>query len=134
MPDESWADVSVYGFYKWGTTALFDMHIFNLDAGSYLRQTSTKALSTAEKEKKDQYLQPCLERRRYFTPKVYYTAGIPGTDAVAAQQHLASLLSNNMKREYSKMCGFVRDHMSLVIVRSNTLILCGTRDKEMYIR
>ena len=28
VPDESWADVSVHGFWKWGTTALFDMQIF----------------------------------------------------------------------------------------------------------
>ena len=25
VPDESWADVSVHGFWKWGTTDLFDM-------------------------------------------------------------------------------------------------------------
>ena len=31
------------------------------------------------------------------------------------------------------MCGFVRARMSLSIVRSNTLILQGARDKETYI-
>ena len=36
VPDESKIDVSVYGFWKCGTTALFDMIIVNLDAGSYL--------------------------------------------------------------------------------------------------
>ena len=64
VPDESWADLSVHGFWKWGTSDLFDMCIFNLDADSYLRQTSAKALATAEKKKKDKYLQPGLERRR----------------------------------------------------------------------
>ena len=49
VPDESQADVSVHGFWKWGTTALFYMLIVNLDAVSYLRQTSAKALATAEK-------------------------------------------------------------------------------------
>ena len=48
MPDESRADVYVHGLWKWGTTALFDMIIFNLDAGSYLCQTSAKALETME--------------------------------------------------------------------------------------
>ena len=55
-------DVSVHGFWKWGTTALFDMRIVNLDAGSFLRQMPAKALATAEKKKKGNYLQPCLER------------------------------------------------------------------------
>ena len=61
MTDESWADVSIHGFWKWGTTALFEIRIVNLDVSFYLYQTSVKALSTAEKEKKDKYLYPCLE-------------------------------------------------------------------------
>ena len=32
------------------------------------------------------------------------------------------------------MCGFVRARMSLAVVRSNTLLLCGARDKYAYIR
>ena len=89
VPDESWVDVSVHRFWKWGTTALFDMQIVNLDTGSYLRQTSAKALGTAEKEKKDKYLQPCLERQHSFTPMVYSTDGITGTEATSAHICLA---------------------------------------------
>ena len=63
-------DVSVHGFWKWGTTALFDMQIFTLDAVSYLRQASVKALTAAEKDKKYKYLQTWLECRRSFTPMV----------------------------------------------------------------
>ena len=47
---------------------MFDIRIVNLDSGSYLRMTPEKALAKAEKEKKDLYLQACLERRRTFTP------------------------------------------------------------------
>ena len=49
---ESSADVSAYGFWKRGTTTMFVIRIFNLDAGSYLRMTPEKALAKAEKEKK----------------------------------------------------------------------------------
>ena len=49
MPDELRVDLSVRGFWKWGTSALFDIKIDNLDAGSYLCQTSVKALSMSEK-------------------------------------------------------------------------------------
>ena len=34
VPDESQLDVSVHGFLKWGTSALFDMQIIKLDTGS----------------------------------------------------------------------------------------------------
>ena len=110
------------------------MQISNLNVGSYLCQTSSKALATAEKEKKDNYLLPCLYCRGYFNPMMYSSNRISGTEAVSAQQHLASLLSNNLKQEYSEMCVFVRARMSLAIMRSNTLILRGARYKEVYIR
>ena len=59
--------------------------------------------------------------------------GIPGMEAVVEQRRLALLLSNNLKWEYLEMCGFVSDCMSLEIVRSDTLIISGSRDREAYI-
>ena len=45
---ESRADISAHGFWKRGTTAMFDIIIVNLNAGSYLRMTLEKALAKAE--------------------------------------------------------------------------------------
>ena len=39
------------------------------------------------------------------------------------------LLGYKLKREYSEMCGFMRVRMSLAIVRSNSLLLHGPRNK-----
>ena len=128
VPDESQADVSVHGFWNWGTSALFDKQIFNLYAGSYVRQTSTYYLVTTKKGVKDKYLQTCLERRRSFTPMVYSADGIPKTEDITEQRRLAPLLSNKLKREYLEMCGFVRARMSLAIVRSNILLLYISRE------
>ena len=44
VPAESRAEVSAHGFWKQGTTAMFDIRIVNLDAASYLRMTPEKAL------------------------------------------------------------------------------------------
>ena len=46
------AYLSAHSFWKWGITALFDIQIVNLDAGSYLCQTSAKALAMGGKDKK----------------------------------------------------------------------------------
>ena len=108
---------------------MFDIRIFNLDTVSYLCMTPKKALAKAEKEKKDLYLQACLERRRTFTPMVYSTDGIPGAKALAAQKRLAALLSYKLRRKYFEMCGFVQARMSLAIVRSNSLLLRGPHEK-----
>ena len=76
---------------------MFDIRIVNLDAGSYLHTTPEKALAKAESEKKDLYLQACLERRRTFNPMVFYTDRIPIVEALAAQKRLATLLSYKLK-------------------------------------
>ena len=91
--------------------------------------TPGKVLAKADKEKNGLYLQDCLEHRRNFTHMVYSADGIPGVEALAVLKRLAALLSYKLKREYSEMCGFVRARMSLAIVRSNSLLLCGPREK-----
>ena len=55
--------------------------------------TPEKALEMAEKENKGLYLQSFMERRGTFTPMVYSADGIPGAEAMAAQNRLAALLN-----------------------------------------
>ena len=88
--------------------------------------------SCAGRKKKDLYLQACLEQT--FNPMVYSVDGIPAAEALAVQKRLAALLSYKLKWEYSEMCSFVRERMSLAIVRSNSLLLCGSCDKGARIR
>ena len=113
---------------------MLEIRIVNLDAGSYLRITPEKALAKGEKEKKYLYLQACLERRSTCNRTVYSADGIPSAKALVAQKMLAALLSYKLKREYLEMCGFVRVRMSLVIVRSNSLLLHSPCDKGARIR
>ena len=133
VTDKSHVEVSIHGVWKWGTTALFDMRVVNLDVVSYLHQTSSNALATVKKEKNYRYLLPCLECRRSFTPMVNSEDEIPVTKAIVAKQRLSLLLSNKLKQEYLEMYGFVRACMSLVIVISNTLLLRDARNKDAYI-
>ena len=134
VPAESRADVSAQGFWKQGTTAMSDIRIFNLDAGSYLHMIPENALAKSEKEEKEFYLQACLEHRRNFTPMIYSTDRIPRAEDLTAQRALAALLSYKLKQEYSEMCGFVRARMSLAIVRSNILLLRVPQEKGLRTR
>ena len=61
--------------------------------------TPEKALAKAEKEKKDLYLQACLDSRSTFTPMVYSADGIPVVEALATQKKLVSLISFKLKQE-----------------------------------
>ena len=43
-PEEMWDYISSHGFWKRGTTTMFDMRIVNLDARSYVKMMHEKAL------------------------------------------------------------------------------------------
>ena len=61
---------------------------------------------------------------------MFYSADIiPGAEALDTQKILAALLSYKLNQEYSDMCVFVKARMSLVIVRSNSLLLHDPRNK-----
>ena len=77
---------------------MFNIRIFNLNAGSYLRMTLEKVLAKSEKEKKDLCLQACLERRSTFTPLVYSADQIPVAEDLSTQKRLPALLSYKLKQ------------------------------------
>ena len=65
---------------------------------------------------------------------VYSADGIPGAEALAAQNRLDAQLSYKLKQEYYQIYGFVGARMSLAIVRYNNLLLRRPCDKGTRIR
>ena len=65
---------------------------------------------------------------------VYSADGIPKAEDLSAKKRLATLLIHKLNQEYSEMWGFVRARMSLEMVRSNSQLLRGPRDKGVHIR
>ncbi len=92
------------------------------------KQDPHKVLARHEKEKKDKYVEPCLARRRTFTPLVFSVDGLRGAEASAASKKLASRLSAKWKRAYSEVCGFVRSRLAITLVRTTSQCLRGARD------
>jgi hypothetical protein len=128
VPPESRGDVSAHGFWKRGTTAIFDVRITDTDAPTYRNQDPVKVLASHEKLKKDKYLDKCLERRRQFTPLVFSVDGLRGREADAAAKRLAALLAAKWNRAYSDVCNYVRSRLAIALVRSTSMCLRGARD------
>jgi hypothetical protein len=128
LPPDLCGNVAAHGFWKRGTMAIFDIRVTHTDAPSARGLDPAKILKRHEKEKRDKYLEPCLARRRHFTPLVFSVDGLRGTEAQAASKWLASRLSTKWKRTYSEVCGFVRSRLSVALARSTSLCLRSARD------
>ena len=128
LPPESRGDISAHGFWKKGHTTIFDIRITDTDAPTYRGTDPKLILQKHEKEKKDKYSQPCLDRRRHFTPLVFSVDGMRGAEATAASRRLAQLLSAKWKRNYSDVCSFVRSRLSVALARAASQCLRGARD------
>ena len=61
--DEARGDVLVHGLWKRGEDCVLDIRVTDTDAKSYSSSSSAKVLEKAAKQKKDKYLDACIERR-----------------------------------------------------------------------
>ena len=80
------------------------------------------------------YKEACLERRRDFTPLCFTADGMPGREALNAMRQLGTHLAEKWERQRSQMVFYVRTRMSLALVRANSLLLRGSRDRQHRIR
>ena len=60
---------------------------------------------------------------------VYSVEGIPGREARNAERNLATLLAAKWRRPRARMVFYVRVRMALAVVRANSLLFRGSRDR-----
>ena len=128
VENEIRGDLAVHGFWKRGTTAIFDIRVTDLDNPSQRGLEPSRVLARHEAEKKRKYSHHCERQRRHFTPLVFSVDGLLGKECAAAQKCLASKLASKWKRTYSEVCGFVRSRMSIALVRSASRCLRWDRN------
>ena len=104
--------------------------VSDAEGRSYCNMDPAKALLKCEKLKKDKHLRACLERRRSFTPICYSVDGMAGRETRAAEKQLARLLADKWERTYSQMAGYVRARMAIAVVRSQSRLLRGSRERR----
>ena len=119
----------VHSFYRCGRKFTFDVHVTGMFCHSNWNTDPIIVLKRHEKEKKDKYPDICLERRMDFCPLIYSVDRIPGRDVKAAEKQLAETLSEKWNRLYSQMVYYVRVRMLAAVVRSNSLLICGSCER-----
>eukprot|EP00956_Cyclotella_meneghiniana_P033352 scaffold95206_cov68-Cyclotella_meneghiniana.AAC.1 len=130
LANENRGDIVVDGFWKPGRRCIFDVRLTDTECRTTRNQEPGKVLDKCEKLKKEKHLAPCLAMRRDFTPLVYSVDGMAGRETKQAERRVASLLAHKWKKEYSEMVGYVRARMALAVVRSNSLLMRGSRRKR----
>ena len=120
---EARGDVLVHDLWEGGSWCVLDIRITDTDAPSYKHISSAKVLERAAKAKKAKYLQPCLDRRRNFTPLVYSVDGMACNEAMAFEKQIACLLAEKWDQLYSDMLDYIRGRMGTAIIRTNTVLL-----------
>ena len=73
---EERGDVLIRGFWQNGTDCIIDVRIADTDSKSYRAKAPMKVLEAHEREKKNKYLEACLEQRRHFPPFVVSADGL----------------------------------------------------------
>ncbi len=127
---EEWEDANCHGFWERSRMTIFDMRNTDTGARSYRKKEFAKVLEQHKKEKKDKYLQNCLEMRKDFTPMVYSVDGIAGGEVQNAEKRLATHLAGKWNRDYSQMVYYVRVRMAIAMVQANSLLICGCWDQQ----
>ena len=88
-----------------------------------------KVLVQQEEEKKSQYLHPCLEMQKDFTPLVYSVDGIAGREAKNAEKRLAYHLLKKWHKQLPQMVYYIRIRMAIAVVCAHSLLIRGSRDQ-----
>ncbi len=68
--------------------------------------------------------------RKDFMPMVYSVDGIAGRKAQNAEKRLATHLASKWKHEYSQMVYYVRVRTAIAVVRADSLLIHGSRDRQ----
>ena len=100
--------------------SIIDIRITYPEANSNRNSTVEKVLEKQEKEKKKKYLQPCLERRRHFTPFVTTTDGLMGKEAQKFVARLATRLAEKWRNPYSQVMAYLQGRLFIAILRGTS--------------
>ena len=92
-----------------------------------MNQTAANILLSRQQTKKEKYLGLCHLQRAHFTPFALSTSGQFAPEAYALLTRLAQLLSEKWTRTMAVVHRYVREQVSLALVRACTHCVFGQR-------
>ena len=91
-------DTGVLSFWDIIRICVFDIHVVDMDAGTYVGMQPHKILKQYKRRKKFKCLEAYLERRQHFTPLLFSVDGVVVEDTKADTKKLVGAFSKNWDR------------------------------------
>ena len=95
---------------------IHDMCVVNTDTLSHWNKSLDKITYTAEKEKKNNILDSCLQQHCHFSPFIVSVDGLLNVELEDTIKHIANHLATKWNQPYSQTCGYVKIRMATTLV------------------
>ena len=69
----------------------------------------------------------CIQQRRHFSPLFALVDGLICVEATENLKRLAIFLATKWKQPYSKMCGYIKSRIAIILVRATHCCIRGSR-------
>ena len=121
-------DISARGVWNPQSMAVFDIHVIDSDAPSYLSRTPDAVLLSAEREKL-KYNEACELKHASFTPLCITINGLLGNEMKHFLSQLADKLATKWDQKYNTTLRWIRAKLSFALIRTTNLCIRGSRSK-----
>ena len=90
----------------------------NTNSLSHRTKSQEKCLQTMENEKKNKYLETCLQKFRQLPPFLISVESLIVMEFEATLKHIARHVAIKWKQPYSRTCGYVKSSVAIILVRA----------------
>ena len=118
------SDLGVCGVWQPQGEALFDVHVVDTDAQSYV---SCSVADVLVKEKKRKYRLAAEARHASFSPFVISVDGALGKETALFLGRIADQLSVTWGRSYGNVLGCLKARLGFAVIRATNICLRGSR-------
>ena len=122
-------DLAVRGLRSSQTEALLDCRIVNTDTRSYAHRSVKSVLESTAASKKAKHRQACIDRWADFKPFVCSYDGAIHREGTHFLKRVAARLVAKWSSHYSQTMSFVRQRLSVAILRASVHCVRGARRK-----